>query len=129
MVGADIDYKFANPEYEYNGTQFNQDTSISNLGLFAGWMWDQWALRLKYYFDSNWILQSNGQYGTEGQTNTGYGFGIDGAYRFSNHFSLNLEITRINYNYIKWTKVSSGDQMETTDILLAVSFPFDLVTK
>ncbi len=129
MLGVDIDYKNMNPTYEYNGSQFDQDTAVTNYGLFAGWMWDKWALRLKYYFDSNWILRENGPYGYSGLTNSGNGFGIDAAFRFSNHISLNLELTRILYNYVQGIKVSGGARLETTDILVAISFPFDLVTR
>ncbi len=109
MVGADFDSKDLEVEYG----PYDQDTEISNFGGFVGWMWEDWAIRLKFYFDSDWREEGGPSY-------SGNGVGLDGAYRISQHISVNLELTRINYDdYID----------ETTDILISVSFPFDLVTK
>lgn len=115
MVGADVDTK--NLEVDYEGSwPYGDDTNISNRGFFAGWMWDKWTLRLKYYFDSDWRPDN-------GPSNSGSGFGLDGAFNLSKHLSINLEITRINYDdYV------NGD-LETSDVLISVSFPFDLVTR
>lgn len=111
MVGADFDYKNVNVSYE--GTlNYDENTKISNRGLFVGWMWEDWALRLKWYFDSDWRLDN-------GLVYSGDGFGLDGAYRLSKNLSLNLELTRINLN----------NNLEAMDVLFSVSLPFDLVTR
>jgi len=110
MVGADIDAKNVNVEYE--DFNYDEDTKISNRGVFAGWMWEDWALRLKYYFDSDWRLDNR-------QNFSGDGFGLDGAYRISKHFSINLELTRIILD----------NDLEAYDVLFSVSLPFDLVTR
>jgi hypothetical protein len=120
MVGLDFDYKSISADYETSKGNSQQDTMVNNTGLFAGWMWDTWALRLKYYFNSNWRIDESGPNGSSGTKIDGNGFGLDGAYRLSKHFSINLEITNINYG---------GDNPDTTDYLISASFPFDLVTK
>ncbi|MFI5391019.1 MAG: outer membrane beta-barrel protein [Bacteriovoracales bacterium] len=113
MVGVDIDSKDKKVEYGPN----DQDTEISNRGVFAGWNWEDWALRLKYYFNADWRIQGGSSY-------SGNGFGLDVAYRIKPNISINLEFTRITYDNFE----NDGD-LETHDILIAVSFPFDLVTK
>ncbi len=112
MVGVDIDKKDLDVTY---GTS-DAETEISNRGVFAGWMWPDWTLRLKYYFNADWRIDGGSSY-------SGTGLGLDGAYRISPHFSINLELTRLIYNDYPY-----GD-LETTDLLISVSFPFDLVTK
>lgn len=111
MVGGDIDYKNTNVSYEYP-LNYDEDTKISNRGFFAGWMWDSWALRLKWYFDSDWRLDN-------GITYSGHGWGLDGAFRISKHLSINLELTKTNLN----------GNLDSSDVLISVSFPFDLVTR
>ena len=111
MVGGDIDYKNVNVSYK-GSLNYDENTKISNKGFFAGWMWENWALRLKWYFDSDWKLNN-------GLTYSGDGFGFDGAYRISKHFSVNIELTRITLN----------NNLEAMDVLISASFPFDLVTR
>jgi hypothetical protein len=112
MLGLDMDYK--DKEVEYG--PYDEDTEITNTGVFAGWMWEDWALRLKYYFNADWRKEGGSSY-------SGNGFGLDVAYRISQHIAINLEFTRLNYDNFE-----DGD-LETHDILIAVSFPFNLVTK
>jgi hypothetical protein len=111
-LGVDYDQKGPKVTASVSGQEQKMDIDMKNAGVFIGAYWSNWVLRAKYYFEAEAIMKK------DSSKTKGTAFGLDIGYRFVDWLALNFEYTNTTLDEPK-------PEIETTDILVSLSFPLE----
>jgi len=129
LLGVDLNGMTGSSDIEISGTEYNQDVTKSNFGVFVGLNFDLTLIGFRawvtYFFTNNLGFHNSDLSLTEAKGN---GFGLGAGITFFKFLGLNFEYHFTSYDEFVYSDGTTDNDLEykPSEIIISLSVPLNL---